>query len=166
MRYLTSNGIPSCVLDIGVGSGYYGTVAKALNPDCTTYGVDIFAPNLEQKRVKEAYDKVYVSDLTIFDFRVLPHPPWLVIAADVLEHVSKADAVMFMSKVRGLYDWAVVTMPIVDYPQGPMYGNKHETHRHQWKVDEIQSDLGLTLVEDCGICGLFEFRRKNQEVYL
>lgn len=69
----------------------------------------------------------------------------LVVAGDVLEHLPREDAVALLERIVEGPDDApganhiLVSVPIVDSPQGEVDGNPHEAHLHQWDADDMDA---------------------------
>lgn len=143
------------VMDIGVGSGFYGRTLRGMLPDTKIYGLEIWPAYLTPKHL-EWYTAVVLADALKFDYSLFRDRLSLLIAADVVEHFNKEDAVYLVRTWKRFVPWVVITLPIQDCPQGAYQGNENETHLHQWKIDEVERDLGMKLVKDCGICGLFQ----------
>jgi trans-aconitate methyltransferase len=145
------------ILDIGVGSGFYGRTLKSLYPNAEIYGLDIWPPYITPRHL-DWYKAIILADALSFDYAFFKDRCSLLIAADVVEHFEKQDAMRLVSIWKQFAPWIIITLPIQDFEQGPYMGNVHETHLHQWKPDEVERDLGMRLVKDCGVCGLFSFQ--------
>ena len=145
---------PQKVLDIGVGSGFYGKTLKAFNPSISVLGIEIWPAYIKPDH-HLAYEHIYIGDAAVFDYDSLSGID-LIIAADVIEHFHKADAVALVNRLKSVAPKLIITLPITYCPQGEYEGNIHETHLHQWTTAEVESDLGMKIVQECGICGLFE----------
>jgi len=151
------------VLDVGVGNGFYGeTLHQKFN--ALVYGIEVWPKYIVNQLLY--YRTIFLCDARTFEYEMLKNRVGLVILGDVVEHLEKDEAVMLVNRLRGLFPWLVMTIPIVNVPQGAYGGNVYETHRYQWKVPEIESDLGLKLIADCGMCGLFEYVgiRKGRDI--
>ena len=105
---------PSTILDVGPGVGTCGSLIRERLEVDRLDAVEIWAPYIEKYRLKEIYDNVIISDVRYWqDFEYDP-----VILGDVLEHLSFDEAMMLwknLSKHAG----AILSIPIVHYPQGP-----------------------------------------------
>ena len=69
----------------------------------------------------------------------------VVILGDVLEHFTLADALQVWASARAHARYVVLSIPIVEYPQGVHYDNVHETHLHVWSHELVVGQLN-------GIC--------------
>lgn len=159
LRRINTRGVPAAVLDIGTGHGFYARTCKELRPDTRVFGLEIWPAYLSPHYLY-VYETVFVADMLRFDYRLLDGAGiGLVILADVLEHVERAEAIDLVSRLKTLFPWMLVTLPVLDCPQDEVDGNPYEAHRHQWDIESAQRDLGLELVEECGLCACFEWRR-------
>lgn len=149
---------PKSVWDIGMGYGNIGTYAKEIISDIELNGVEIWLPYLVDKRSQaKNFKRIIVADI-----RDLINKLWsvdLVIAFDVIEHLERSNGVTVINYLKSITNMALlVALPIVDYPQGPLYNNEAERHLTQWKVNEMEELGGKTLFKG-QICGLFEFKK-------
>lgn len=149
---------PKTAWDIGMGYGNIGTMAKAIVPDIELNGVDVFMPYLvdEHSQAKN-YKRIIVSDV-----RDLIGKLWdvdMVTAFDVIEHMPREDGEKVIKYLTSIANMSLlVTCPIIDYPQEPVFGNEAERHLAQWKVEEMEA-LGAKTLFKGQICGLFEFKK-------
>lgn len=130
------------VLDIGAGSGTYAELLKRTDPGnigaVHAIAVEIHAPYVPRFNLRAKYDEVIVGDAREL---VLPAAD-VVILGDVLEHMSFGDARRLWHKVRNIATTAVfLSLPIVEWPQGPLDGNEHEAHLHSWTHASVLAHL-------------------------
>ena len=60
------------------------------------------------------------------------------IAGDVLEHMSKEDAVDVVGKILNVSTYLFISIPIIHYPQDEVNGNPYEAHvKDDWSHDEM-----------------------------
>jgi hypothetical protein len=144
------------ILEIGVGNGYYGRTLKGIFPRAEIFGIEIW-PGYLTSRHLEWYNAVLLSNALTFKYSLFKDNVSLIIAADVIEHFEKEDAIKLMEIWKKIAPWIVITLPIQDFEQGSYQGNVYETHRYQWKTEEVVKELGLQLIKDCGVCGLFHW---------
>lgn len=129
------------VLDIGAGAGAYAdllasTMPRRFLPHMTA--VEIHEPYVERFGLLRKYDEVLLGDARTND---LPEAD-VVILGDVLEHMSFGDAKALWAKARAAATTAVfLSLPIVEWPQGAVDGNKHEAHLHSWTHASVQANL-------------------------
>ena len=133
------------VVDIGPGSGTYISLIKEQAGCCVNahwIGVEIWAPYIEQFRLRERYNTVINADVRTVDWQQLN--PDVVIAGDVLEHMTKADAVALVDQILSVAKTLIVSIPIRHMPQDEhAYENPHEAHiKDDWSHDEVMSTWG------------------------
>ena len=151
------------VLDVGVGDGFYGeTLHRRFN--AVVYGIEVWPKYIVNQLLY--YRTIFICDARTFEYEMLAKKVGLVVLGDVVEHLEKVEAITLVSRLKRLFPWLVMTIPIVDVPQGEYLGNIHEMHRYQWKVPEIEQELGFRLVKDCGMCGLFSWGINKRQIIM
>jgi predicted TPR repeat methyltransferase len=122
------------ILDIGAGSGtYIKLLSKIKSFDWTA--VEAWEPYIDQFNLKKQYHTVFNVDIKNF--------PWnkkydLVIAGDILEHLSKEDAVKIVNLALDHSKFMLISIPIVHYPQGEINNNPYEIHiKDDWSHKEV-----------------------------
>lgn len=133
------------VVDIGPGSGTYIKLIKEDAKCCVTarwIGVEIWAPYIEQFQLQSRYDEIINADVRTIDWKVIQ--PDVVIAGDVLEHMTKQDAVALVDQILAVAKTLIVSIPIRHMPQDEhTYENPHEAHvKDDWNHDEVLSTWG------------------------
>lgn len=141
-KWLVGQITPKSVVDIGPGAGKYGTLLREVSPDTTTTAVEIWEPYVHTYGLSSVYDRVVVADAREFD----DYNVDLVILGDVLEHMTRAEALTLWDKVRSQAKAALISMPIIHFPQGCEHGNPYETHvEDNWTHEEIMASFdGIT----------------------
>jgi len=130
---------PSTGLDVGCGSGTY---AK-LFPDVCWSGVEIWEPYVEQYGLRDLYETIQVSDIRDWTAENTDKRWDVAIAGDVLEHMSKEDAVATLEKLRQFATYVIVSLPIGHYPQDEYEGNPYEAHvKDDWSDAEVRDAFG------------------------
>ena len=126
------------VLDVGAGSGTYVKLLRnSVLPDSYFTAIEVWEPYVEQFRLGDLYDEVRVGN----GLEVLSQITYdLAIFGDVLEHVSQADAISMVERFRWRY--AVLSLPVMEYPQGAYMGNPHEAHVATWTAEEVRAVWG------------------------
>lgn len=125
-------------LDVGAGAGTWLTVVKPWFPDTRWTAVEVHAPYVERFALADRYDDVILGDA-----RTLPlHTYDVVILGDVLEHLTRDDAVELVTVARAAARVAVIaSLPLGEYPQGEWQGNPHEAHLATWTDDDVAEHL-------------------------
>lgn len=126
---------PKTVLDVGPGEGIYGKIVRKYSPETEKIvGVEVWGPYVEQFKLKEFYDEVWICDARIYpDYKYD-----LVILGDILEHMSREDAVALWDKVSKQAKYALLSIPIVHFHQEAINNNPYEVHvEEDWKHEEV-----------------------------
>jgi hypothetical protein len=137
---------PATLLDVGPGQGTYSDLLRGATPGSSWSCVEIFEPYVEMFELRRKYDVVHVADIRSFSW---PTRYDVVILGDVLEHLTLADALRVWASARAHARYVVLSIPIVEYPQGVHYGNIHETHLHVWSHESVVGQLD----------GIFQWQR-------
>lgn len=139
------------MLDIGPGSGTYGRMLNWIDDRAC---IEIFEPYVERFGLADVYHPVIVADART---AVFPSAD-VVILGDVLEHMTVPEAVSVWLKAAGAARRALyLSLPIVEYPQGPSEGNDHEAHLATWSHDMVLDRLpGITAWETYREIGVYE----------
>ena len=140
---------PKKILDIGVGFGRWGIVARefldvwygrvhptdwALRID----GVEAFEPNINDYQ-KHFYTNIFLGDAKqkIID---LDDDYDLIIFGDVLEHFTKEDGKNLLETALKKSRYVIVAVPLGEnWEQDEMYGNIYERHLASWYMDDFKS---------------------------
>lgn len=135
---------PKSVLDLGVGFGLYGAVARqvldATYGRCSKdkwkariYGVEGFQDYVNP--LWKVYDEVSYEDFAVgstwrnFD---------LVLMIDSLEHLEPEAGAEFLDRIVNRNAHVIVSVPVQYMPQDAAFGNEFERHRTHYKGDEFE----------------------------
>lgn len=144
---------PCTVVDVGAGAGTYAKLMREDSELITTGGgeivrrmwhdrwtaVEAWEPYVAEFRLHDLYDEVTVSDAR--------HLPWtayradLVIAGDVLEHMTRDDAQALLRRIRQGAANLIVSIPVLHLPQGAVNGNPYERHVDHWTATSMRNEL-------------------------
>ena len=138
------------VVDIGPGSGTYIKLIREdaqCCVDATWIGVEIWKPYIEEFNLESRYNQVLNQDVRTVDWAVLN--PDVVIAGDVLEHMTKQDAVALVDRILQVSKMLIVSIPIRHMPQDEhAYPNPHEAHvKDDWSHEEVVDTWGHYIKE-------------------
>lgn len=148
------------VIDVGAGEGTYSILARHLIWWAEWYAVEVHFPYVERFMLGEKYDHVVVTDIRYWRPELTNY---LVIFGDVIEHLKYEDALDVLKFHLDRADEIMVSVPIVDSPQGEVQGNPHEAHLHQWTFEEMESLLpGCESFRGVQV-GRFWWRRNPEE---
>lgn len=129
---------PATLLDVGPGEGTYSDLLRGVTPGALWSCVEIFEPYVELFELRRKYDVVHIGDIRSFRWRTRYD---VVILGDVLEHLTLADALRVWASAREHARYVVLSIPIVEYPQGAYCGNVHETHLQVWSHESVIAHL-------------------------
>lgn len=148
---------PSTVLDVGAGAGMYKLLIDRMMPSYslpkTVDALEIWKPYIDEFDLEDLYDNVYNEDVRNWD-------NWdydLVILGDVLEHMSKEEAISVWDKVSKQAKFAIISIPLGHNHQDAYNGNPYEEHvTDGWNVDEILDNFtGIVKMKPMSIVGIF-----------
>lgn len=125
------------ILDIGPGQGTYHMIMSQLVPRAKWTGIEIFEPYIDYFKLRKRYQKIITGDIRTFN----PIESYdIVFAGDVLEHMTKEEAVSVVDKFTPMCSYFIISIPIVKWVQGPFDGNPWEEHvKDDWSHDEVMS---------------------------
>lgn len=122
------------ILDVGAGSGTYADVLKNSAINANIEAVEVWKPYINEYNLEDKYDKVHEQDIrerTDFNYD-------LVIFGDILEHMTKQEALDVWEKVGQQARYAVIAIPIIHYHQGEINNNPYEVHvKDDWSHEEV-----------------------------
>lgn len=146
---------PKSILDVGVGAGTYAQLLRPRLLGTSMIGIEVFEPYRGMFGLDDLYDELLIGDA-----RTIPWPKAdVVIMGDVVEHMPYDDAVLMWSKARNAASAAVfVSLPIVEFPQGPEFGNDHERHEHDWTHADVLAMPGVVDYLAGEVLGCYEVK--------
>lgn len=137
---------PKRILDIGVGFGKYGFLAREyldLNRDGNYKnfkrrfdGIEAFEPYLNPAH-KFIYNKIYVGDA----LKIIPNLKRkydLVLLLDCLEHFTYKDGIKLLESLTNISKMILISTPKDISHQEAAFGNPYETHRFQWTKNHFK----------------------------
>jgi hypothetical protein len=126
------------MLDIGPGAGTYADLLK----DNVSYGtaIEVFSPYVEQFNLRDKYREVILCDVRYLDWNTIMWPD-VTILGDVLEHMHYDEAKAVLANAVSKSCYVVVSLPIIEYPQGAEMGNIHEEHVEEYNSKRVHEEL-------------------------
>lgn len=135
---------PRSVLDIGVGFGKWGFLAREYTDIAELrYGRDEWQVRIDGIEAHEGYrnpvydhiyDTVFFGDaLSLVD--ELPDYD-LAILGDVIEHFEKEDGARLLGALPARTRYILISSPTVFYQQG-VPGNPYEAHKSLWSMEDF-----------------------------
>lgn len=136
---------PNTVTDIGPGDGTYARLFRPVHEGVWWTAVEIFQPYIRRFKLKSTKTRTMYDEIHVLDAREAPDHLYhrdLVVLGDVAEHLPREDAVALLERIVAAGTWNIlVSVPIIDAPQGEVDGNPHEAHLHQWDADDMDGVL-------------------------
>ena len=121
---------------LDLGCGYDSQISVCKIP--YTVGVEIFEPYLTESSKKGIHNLYIKKD--ILDLNLPPKSFDVVVASEVLEHISKEEGLTLLSKME---EWAkrkvILTTPNGYVWQDGYDSNPYQEHKSGWTVDELRS---------------------------
>ncbi|MHB1313876.1 MAG: glycosyltransferase [Christensenellales bacterium] len=123
------------ILDVGSGTGCYYDLLKFELPNVRFVGLEIWTDYIEKYELEKKYDEMIQADIREFE----PKEEYgITILGDILEHMTKDDAIKVYEKVLKSSEFVVISIPVVPYPQDEYMGNPYEKHiKDDWSHNEV-----------------------------
>jgi hypothetical protein len=131
---------PKTILDVGTGAGIYADLIRAQHGNSIHItGIEPWLPYYQRFNLLAKYDAMSCRDA-----RFITHWGYdLVLFGDVLEHMSKDDALTMWVTAGATAKHMILSIPIIHYPQGEEEGNPYEKHvKDDWTVEEVLDSFG------------------------
>jgi len=137
---------PKRVLDIGVGFGKWGHLfreycdvfkGRILKKDWETIidGVEPYKPNITNSS-KFLYNKIYNKTIEKCIDKLKHYD--VIYMGDVLEHLTKEDGLIVLSKLKKLSKKLILCVPLGDkWVQGHLSEDDFEVHKAVWEATEF-----------------------------
>ncbi len=126
-KWLHEIGSVRRVLDIGAGSGRYSDLFRRYTGCAEWMAIEVYEPYAERFELHSKYDVVLIEDVRNIELNKLGVFD-VVFCCDVLEHMDIKEAQMLLIALKNQSKVIFASIPIGYCPQGPVYGNSHETH--------------------------------------
>jgi cyclopropane fatty-acyl-phospholipid synthase-like methyltransferase len=128
------------ILDIGAGSGTYYNLLHSLK-QFEWSAVEAWKPYIDEFKLTEKYHTIYNNDVRIFNWNNKFFD--LTIAGDILEHMTKEDAITLVENILNHSDQLIISIPIMYLPQEEINGNPFEVHiKPDWTHEEVIDTWG------------------------
>ena len=132
---------PHSVLDIGIGYGKYGVLAREFLEFWLEYkpyeerkikidGIEAF-PQYVNAGHRYYYDDIHIGNA--LDLVPTLGQYDLILIIDVLEHFTEKDGLELLRQCKSKGKHILVSTPLDIGDQGAVFGNEFERHRFQWK---------------------------------
>lgn len=156
------------IVDVGCGEGTYRDLLGPHLPGARWTGVEVWKPYVEQFGLEAKYDRLIVEDCRRVDYAALG-PVDLAIFGDILEHMVREEARTVVERALAVAPLVLISIPVVDFPQGPTGGNPYEAHvKDDWDHYEVMRSfpgVGAFFIHDhIGVYFLTGNQLLNQQV--
>jgi predicted TPR repeat methyltransferase len=122
------------ILDIGAGSGTYYKLLSSIKP-FKWYAIEAWKNYIDEFNLNSMYEVIYNEDVRNFQWG--DHYD-LVIAGDILEHMTKQEAEMLVDKILNYSKNLIISIPITHMPQEAINNNPYEYHvKDDWTHNEV-----------------------------
>lgn len=122
------------VLDVGAGAGNWRDWLRKNRYKGRIEAVEVWQSYVDKFELHRKYDSVYIVDAREWD-----HYDYdVVILGDIIEHMTKEDAVALVEKIGRQAKYILIALPIIHYHQGALDGNPYEVHvKEDWSHQEM-----------------------------
>jgi len=113
-------------------------------------GVEVWSPYVEQFGLREKYDIILNQDVRKINYSAIG-PFDVAVAGDVMEHMSKEDAIDVVKNILDISSYLFISIPIIHYPQGEAHGNPYEAHvKDDWSHREMMETFPQIIKHNAG----------------
>ncbi|MGY1439519.1 class I SAM-dependent methyltransferase [Streptomyces reniochalinae] len=137
--------LPDTVTDVGPGEGTYARLFRPVHRGAWWTAIEAHKPYVAKYKLKSTKTRARYDEIHVQDAREAPDHLFhrdLVVFGDVLEHMPREDAVELLHRAEAAGAWhLLVSVPIVESPQGAVGGDRYERHVHQWQPDDMDAVL-------------------------
>jgi len=137
---------PETILDVGAGVGTYSLLLRKYNyVPKRLDAIEVWQPYIDEYKLDNKYNNIFNVDVRTWD-------NWnydMVILGDVLEHMTKTEALAVWEKISKQAKYAIISIPIIDCPQGHAHDNPYEEHiKDDWTTQEVLESFSH-IVDHC-----------------
>jgi hypothetical protein len=140
LEWCTSLSNITLIVDVGAGSGTYHKLLVKKNPIFLTskwIAIEAWTAYISKFSLEKKYSSVINRDVRTVDFKEIGNID-LTIMGDVLEHMTKDEAIQLVRNVSNATRYAIISIPIIHYPQDAHEGNPFEIHvKDDWSHTEV-----------------------------
>lgn len=133
--------------DLGV-DGAAGDFVDYKGPPCKVTGIEAFYPYVGRWHLKERYTNIVIADVRFVDWNKIALLNGgvqydVAFCGDVLEHLSVEEAKELFAYLELFSDNVIISIPIVNFPQGEFEGNPFEKHVvEDWTHEKFVNAFG------------------------
>lgn len=131
-------GQPDTLLDVGCGNN--SPILRFQRRPGWSVGVDLYRPWLDESRRKRIHDDYVEADILKLGEQFQPGQFEVVLACDVLEHLTPADGATLLTLMEAIASQRVVVLtPNGFVPQDETWGNPFQVHRAGWTAEMLRA---------------------------
>jgi hypothetical protein len=146
------------VLDIGTGRGTYfnkfGVAGQPLH-HAEWVGVEAYEPYIRTWGLTSKYHKLLNEDARTLDYSQLGHFE-IAFAGDVLEHMTKEEAIKLVEELQKCCDKIYISIPIIHLPQHADANPFQEHVKDDWSHEEVMEAFPVKRHWAGTIVGVYE----------
>lgn len=132
---------PKSILDIGIGYGKYGMLAREYldyahfkKREIVIDGIEGFGEYIQEGQ-RFYYDHIFVGDARVLLPTLAQYD--MILLLDTLEHFTRDDGLKILKACQSKAKYILVGTPHDIGMQGAVYGNEFERHRFQWRKEDL-----------------------------
>lgn len=138
------------ILDIGAGAGtYYNLFVQdnGMLKNSNWLAVEAWKPYIDKFQLTKKYNNVLNEDVRKINWNNLNNID-ITIMGDVLEHMTKEDAITVVDNVMSRSRYAIISIPVKHWPQGAIENNPFEIHvKDDWSMDEVNETFSKYIIK-------------------
>ena len=142
------------ILDIGAGAGtYYNLFVNQyqLLKESNWIAVEAWTPSIAEYGLKQKYQTVLNEDIRSLDWSLIPDLD-VVFMGDVLEHMTKEEAIVVVDNVMSKSRYGIISIPIKHWPQGAVNRNPFEVHvKDDWSMQEVNETFSKYITKEAKV---------------
>jgi 2-polyprenyl-3-methyl-5-hydroxy-6-metoxy-1,4-benzoquinol methylase len=146
------------VLDIGTGRGTYwnkfGQTGQVLG-HAEWIGVEAYQPYIDAWQLTKKYNTILNEDARTLDYSKLGHFE-IAFAGDVLEHMTKEEAIKLVEELKKCCDKLYISIPIIHLPQHADANPFQEHVKDDWSHEEVMESFPVKRHWAGTIVGVYE----------
>ena len=128
------------VIDIGCGAATYYNYFQGIL-ECKWTGVEIWEPYITEYKLLDFYENIIVQNAADVDYESLGKFD-VAFVGDVLEHMTKEEAVITIEKLQKVCRFIFISIPIVYYPSEEYDFNPYLRHiKPDWSDKEVNESF-------------------------
>jgi len=149
---------PQFFLDIGAGAGSWLEAVRPWFLNSKWLAIEAWKPYIDRFCLPDRYSVAFEGDARTHPFPAVD----VCIMGDVLEHMTKEEAVEVWAKAReAAWQMCILSIPVIHYPQGHVHENPYQEHvKDDWTHEEVMDTFeGISACQVGSVVGTYVARR-------